>query len=110
MAFRLISFAAIALALQLLLQFATPLAAVPAVQGPSAEKNKGVRVEVIPDPPFVERDEKGLYLNCDFRVENRTGEEIRLTRIEVSTFDAAKRISSRRFLSEQGGISPALET
>jgi hypothetical protein len=65
---------------------------------------------VIPDPPFVERDEKGLYLNCDLRVENQTGERIRLTRIEISTFDAAKLISSRRFLFEQGSVSPALET
>ncbi|MBI1786785.1 MAG: M23 family metallopeptidase [Acidobacteria bacterium] len=69
-----------------------------------------VRVGVVPDPPFVERDEKGLYLNCDFRVENQTGEKIRLTRIEVSTFDAANRISSRRFLSEQGSLSSALLT
>src|SRR6266702_1758244 len=35
---------------------------------------------------------------------------IRLRRIEVSTFDAANRISSRRFLSEQGSLSPALRT
>lgn len=77
---------------------------------PRTQESQAVRVEVIPDPPFVERDEKGQYLNCDFRVENRSGEKIRLTRIEVSTFDAADRITSRRFLSEQGSLSPALET
>jgi hypothetical protein len=79
-------------------------------QGHPAQESKAVRVTVIPDPPFVERDEKGLYLNCDLRVENQTGERIRLTRIEISTFDAAKLISSRRFLFEQGSVSPALET
>jgi hypothetical protein len=93
--------------LHLLLPFAKPPAA---AQVPATEKHKGVRVAVIPDPPFVERDEKGLYLNCDFRVENQTGERIRLTRIEVSTLDAADRISSRRFLSEQASISPGIET
>ena len=65
---------------------------------------------MIPERPFIERDEKGQYLNCDFRVENQTGEKIRLRRIEVSTFDAANRISSRRFLSERGSLSPALRT
>jgi peptidase M23-like protein len=79
-------------------------------QGTSARTRTPVRVAVIPSPPFVERDEKGLYLNCDFRVENQTGETIRLTRIEVTTLDSANRVSSRRFLSEQGSLSPALET
>ena len=82
----------------------------PSAPAPSAQESKAVRVGVIPDPPFVERDEKGQYLNCDFRIENHTAEKIRLTRIEVSTFDAADRISSRRFLSEQGSLSSALLT
>jgi hypothetical protein len=96
-----------AIELQLLFPFATPLAA---AQRPFNEKAKAVQVSVMPDPPFIERDEKGLYLNCDFRVENRTGERIRLTRIEVATLDAANRVSSRRFVSEQGSLSSALET
>jgi hypothetical protein len=91
----------------LLLLSAKPLAA---AQGDSAPTSNAVRVSVIPSAPFVERDEKGLYLNCEFRVENTTGERIRLTRIEVSTLDDANRITSRRFLSEQGSLSPALET
>jgi murein DD-endopeptidase MepM/ murein hydrolase activator NlpD len=77
---------------------------------PSARASQAVRVAVLPDPPFLERDQKGQYLNCDFRVENRTGEKIRLTRIEVSTFDAGGAITSRRFLSEQGSFSSALQT
>jgi hypothetical protein len=81
----------------------------PRAQSSSQETNP-VRVGVIPDPPFIERDETGQYLNCDFRVENRSGEKIRVTRIEVLTFDAANRVTSRRFLSEQGSLSPALET
>jgi Peptidase family M23 len=81
----------------------------PAAQSPSQETNP-VRVGVIPDPPFIERDDAGQYVNCDFRVENRSGEKIRLTRIEVFTLDAANRMTSRRFLSEQGSLSPALET
>ncbi|MFN2566836.1 MAG: hypothetical protein ABR499_17705 [Gemmatimonadaceae bacterium] len=105
--FRACSIALAAVALQLLLPVTKPRAA---AQGPSTQGAKAVRVRLIPDRPFVERDERGLYLNCDFRVENQTGERIRLTRIEVSTFDAANRISSRRFLSEQGSLSPALET
>jgi murein DD-endopeptidase MepM/ murein hydrolase activator NlpD len=105
--FRIFLIALAAIALQLPFPFANPLAA---AQGPSAQKTKAVRVGLMPDPPFVERDEKGLYLNWDFRVENQTGERIRLTRIEVATFDAADRIASRRFLSEQGSLSPALET
>jgi hypothetical protein len=96
-----------AVELQLLLPVTKPLAA---EQGPFTQGAEAIRVRLIPDRPFVERDEKGLYLNCDFRVENQTGEKIRLTRIEVSTFDAANRVSSRRFLSEQGSLSPALET
>jgi hypothetical protein len=87
--------------------FATPPAA---AQAPTAQKIKAVRVGLIPDPPFIEHDEKGQYLNCDFRVENQTGEKIRLTQIEVSTFDATKRISSRRFLSEEGSFSSGLQT
>jgi Peptidase family M23 len=79
-------------------------------QPPPAQLAKTVRVTVIPDPPFAERDEKGQYLNWDFRVENQTGERIRLTWIEVSTLDRTNRISSRRFLSEQGSLSPALQT
>lgn len=104
---RIFLIALAAIALHLLFPFAKPPAA---AQGPSAQEAKAVRVGVIPDPPFVERDEKGQYLNCDFRVENHSGEKIRLTRIEVSTFDAANRISSRRFLSEQGSFSSALQT
>jgi hypothetical protein len=96
-----------AIELHLLFSLAKPLAA---AQGPPAQNSKAVGIKLMPDPPFVERDEKGLYLNCDFRVENRTGDRIRLTRIEVATFDAANRISSRRFLAEQGSLSPALET
>lgn len=101
------SIALAAIQLQPLLPFAKPAAA---AQGPTAQVEKTVRVAVIPDPPFVERDEKGLYLNCDFRIENQTGERIRLTQIAVSTLDAADRISSRRFLSGQGSVSPGLET
>ncbi|MGH8542205.1 MAG: M23 family metallopeptidase [Gammaproteobacteria bacterium] len=104
--FRVFSVALAAMELQLLLPVATPLAA---AQEPAAQESKAVRVALIPSPPFGERDVRGLYLNCDFRVENQTGERIRLTRIEVSTFDAANRLSFRRFLSEQGGVSPALE-
>ena len=96
-----------AIGVYLLVPSAKPPAA---AQGPSAQKTRAVRVGVIPERPFVERDEKGQYLNCDFRVENQTGEKIRLRRIEVSTFDAANRISSRRFLSERGSLSPALRT
>jgi hypothetical protein len=101
-----LSIALAAIELQLLLAFANPPAA---AQEPSAQQRKAVRVAVIPDPPFAERDAKGLYLNCDFRVENQTGARIRLTRIAVSTFGAANRITSRTFMSEQG-VSPALET
>jgi hypothetical protein len=84
--------------------------ALKAEQETSTPAAKTVRVRPIPDQPFVERDERGLYLNSDFRVENQTGERVRLTRIEVFTLDAANRITSRRFLSEQGSLSPALET
>jgi murein DD-endopeptidase MepM/ murein hydrolase activator NlpD len=97
----------VAIGLQLAFPFAQPSAA---AQESSARTSNAVRVRVLPDPPFVERDEKGQYLNCDLRVENQTGETIRLTWIEVSTFDGANRISSRRFLSEQGSLSPALQT
>jgi hypothetical protein len=93
---RIVLSARAAIGLQLLLPFAIPPAA---AQQPPAERASAVRVSVMPNPPFVERDDKGLYLNCDFRVENQTGEGIRLTRIEVATFDAANRISSRRVVS-----------
>jgi hypothetical protein len=105
--FRVFSITLAAIQLYLLLPFATPPAA---AQGPTTQENKAVRVAVIPDPPFVERDERGLYLNFDFRVGNQTGERIRLTRIDVSTLDPANRISSRRFLSGLGSGSPGLET
>jgi len=93
--------------LSLLLPIAKPPAA---AQVRVTEKNTAVQVAVIPDPPYVEHDEKGFYLNCDLRVENNTGGKIRLTRIEVLTLDAANRVSSRRFLSEQGAVSPGIET
>lgn len=104
---RVCSIALAAVGLQLLSPVTKPPAA---AQRPSTQAAKAVRVRLIPDRPFVERDERGLYLNCDFRVENQAGERIRLTRIEVATLDAANRIWSRRFLSEQGSLSPALET
>jgi hypothetical protein len=104
---RVFAIALAAIQLQLLLPFLKPTAA---AQGPAPEENKVVRITVIPNPPFVELDERGLYLNCEFRVENQTGERIRLTRIDISTRDASDRITSRRFLSGQGSVSPGLET
>jgi hypothetical protein len=103
---RLCSTALLATGLQSLASFG---AAAAAAQTP-ARQDKVVRVRALPDRPFVERDDKGLYLNCDFRIENQTGERIRLTRIDVTTFDAAGRVSSRKFLAEQGSLSPAIET
>jgi hypothetical protein len=99
--------ALVAFGIHLLVPFATPQSPAHAT---SARESQAVRVRVIPERPFVERDDKGRYLNCDLRIENQTGEKIRITRIQVSTLDAAGRISSRRFMSEQGSFSSALET
>jgi murein DD-endopeptidase MepM/ murein hydrolase activator NlpD len=74
------------------------------------DASKTVQVRVIPDTPFLEHDIAGQYLNCDFRITNQTGELITLTGLELSVFDKAGQLASRRFLSTEGATRPGIET
>ena len=64
----------------------------------SSAQADSVRVNVKPDPIYIERSESGQHVNFDFVVENLTGRDLLLTSIELSAFDSAGRILRRDFV------------
>jgi hypothetical protein len=64
-----------------------------------------VKVTVKPDPVYIERSESGQHLNFDFLLENRTGQELLLTSVEVSVFDASGRLLRRDFIDRFSRVS-----
>jgi hypothetical protein len=66
---------------------------------------EAVKVTVRPDPVYVERSESGQHLNFDFLLENRTEQELLLTSVEVSVFDARGRLLRRDFVDRFSRVS-----
>ena len=66
---------------------------------------EGVRVTVKPDPVYIERSESGQHLNFDFLLENRTGQELLLTSVELSAFNAAGQLVRRDFIDRFSRVS-----
>lgn len=66
---------------------------------------EAVKVSVKPDPVYIERSESGQHLNFDFLLENGTEQELLLTSIEVSVFDAGERLLSRDFIDRFSRVS-----
>jgi hypothetical protein len=64
-----------------------------------------VKVTVKPDPAYIERSESGQHLNFDFLLENRTEQELLLTSVEVSVFDARGRLLRRDFIDRFSRVS-----
>jgi len=67
--------------------------------GSGAVDGEAVRVTVKPGTVYIERSETGQHLNFDFLLENRTGRELLLTGIELSTFDDRGRLGRRDFVN-----------
>jgi hypothetical protein len=64
-----------------------------------------VKVTVKPDPVYIERSEAGQHLNFDFLLENRTEQELLLTSVEVSVFDARGRLLRCDFIDRYSRLS-----
>jgi len=69
----------------------------------------GVTVTVKPEHPIIETRGPMRYVNCDFLLQNRGGEALRLEEIQVSVLDRGGRLVQRRFISGNG-TSPSIET
>jgi hypothetical protein len=66
---------------------------------------EAVKVTVKPDPVYIERSEYGRHLSFDFLLENRTEQELLLTSVEVSVFDASGRLLRRDFIDGFSRVS-----
>jgi murein DD-endopeptidase MepM/ murein hydrolase activator NlpD len=66
---------------------------------------EAVQVTVRPDPVYIERSESGQHLNFDFVLENRTKQELLLTSVELSAFDAAGQLLRRDFIDRFSRVS-----
>jgi hypothetical protein len=66
-------------------------------------------VTVRPGKPLYERTSTGLALNCDFVIENPTGEPWLLWEIKVTARDAAGGVLFKRHLGSNG-TAPSIET
>ncbi len=64
---------------------------------------------VSPDPPLLEKDEYGQYLNCDFVFNNSLDEAITLNSVELRVYDGKNRLVLRRILN-QNGMGPAIDS
>jgi len=68
-----------------------------------------LRIAVRPQPSYIERTRNAQLVNCDFIVENTSIEKWILHAIEVSAYDAAGRLESRKVVNDNGN-SPSIET
>src|SRR5215213_6539437 len=71
-----------------------------------SEQAVGIGLNLIPKPEkiYIEKSKAGQILHCDFLVENLTDEKWRLKHIELSVFDTAGKLITRRFVDESGSI------
>lgn len=73
---------------------------------PLSEQTPRIDLRVItrPEKPYIEKSTAGQVLNCDFIVENLSAEKWRIKKIEVSVFDNAGKLVTRKFVDESGSI------
>src|SRR5688572_23401010 len=71
----------------------------PAAQTGARAIDAAVRVIVKPDNVYVERSEAGQHVNCDFLLENLTGDELLLSGIELSVFGDGGQLVRRDFVN-----------
>ncbi len=57
-----------------------------------------------PEKIYIEKSTAGQVLNCDFIVENLSDEKWRIKKTEVSVFDSAGKLVTRKFVDESGSI------
>jgi len=71
-----------------------------------SEQAVGIGLNLIPKPEkiYIEKSKAGQILHCDFLVENLTDEKWRLKHIELSVFDTAGKLITRKFVDESGSI------
>jgi hypothetical protein len=77
---------------------------IPAAQTDSVQV-EAVNVTVRPDPVYIERSESGPHLNFDFLLETRTEQELLLTSVELSAFDAGGQLRRRDFIDRFSRVS-----
>jgi Peptidase family M23 len=75
----------------------------------AADPAAAVTVTVKPEHPIIETRGSMRYLNCDFLLQNRGGQALRLEEVQVSVLDRGGRLVLRRFISGNG-TSPSIET
>jgi murein DD-endopeptidase MepM/ murein hydrolase activator NlpD len=61
-----------------------------------------VNVSVAPATPFIERGKSQQLLNCDFRIDNNTNEQIELSSVEVSVLGEADRLLAQYRVGANG--------
>jgi hypothetical protein len=64
----------------------------------------GLKIITRPEKIHIEKSKVGQLLNCDFIVENLTDEKWRIKHIEISVFDSAEKLATRKFIDESGSI------
>lgn len=69
-----------------------------------------MRIALIPDPPYIERDDQSQYVNFDLVVENLSDERLRISRIDVVVLDSSGAVVLRKYLSATNGMNPGIQT
>lgn len=64
----------------------------------------GLKITPRPEKIYIEKNALGQAVNCDFILENITDRNWRIRQIDISVFDFAGQLASRRFVNESGSI------
>lgn len=64
----------------------------------------GLKIITRPEKIYIEKSKVNQLLNCDFIVENLTDEKWKIKHIEISVFDSAEKLVTRKFVDESGSI------
>jgi len=68
-----------------------------------------VKITVKPNTVYIEKSSSGQSLNFDFVAENTGAENLFLSSVEVSVFDAKDKLVLRKFI-DGNGVRPSIET
>jgi len=69
-----------------------------------------VRVVLLPDPAYIEHDDKTQYVNFDLLIENLGDEALRINRIDLVVLDAGNAVVLRKYLSVSNGTSSGIQS
>lgn len=75
--------------------------------GTGRDNRAAVAVTVKPDRVYIHRSDAAQHLNFDFVLENRSGEDLLINKIELLVFDETGALVRREFYDEYG--RPAME-